>query len=476
MFSDKNPAFDSPELEKRAAAIGSVVAALGLTVMKCVAGILTGSMGILAEAAHSGLDLSAAFITFLAVRISAKPADETHPYGHGKIENLSALIETGLLFLTCAWIIYESVRRLFLPTVEITPSVWAFLVIVISIVVDINRSRMLYRTARKHRSQALEADALHFSTDVWSSLVVLGGLLCVWLGQKVFPHYAGILVRADAVAALGVAFIILFVSFRLGKRTVDVLLDRAPQGIADKIHAAAEEIDGVLNVGRVRLRPSGARIFVDLTIDVDRNLSFELTHAIAEAVEARISEIVPDADVVIHTDPGETNRENIVRRIRTIADRNQIPVHNVQVHDKKGRLLVDLHIEVDDHLLLRQAQEMARSVERDIEKEIPRIKRVNTHIESRESGGERGSDITTQVPGVVGRVERITNEVVLEGACHDVIVRRRGKAMSISLHCKFDRDMPVVEVHRLSTRIEERLKREIDGVEQVLVHTDSKER
>jgi cation diffusion facilitator family transporter len=319
MFTEDAATIDLTQREKRRAALNSVIAALGLTGMKLVVGLLSGSLGILAEAAHSGLDLVAAIVTLVAVSVSDRPADEAHTYGHGKIENFSALIETVLLFITCAWIIYEAVRRIFFREVHVDPSLWTFLVIIVSIAVDVSRSRMLYRAAEKHQSQALEADALHFSTDVWSSAVVLGGLGLVWAGRTFLPGLAPVLNRADAVAALGVAFIVLFVSYRLGKRTIDVLLDSAPDGLKQKIVAAADEVEGVINPGKVRLRRSGARIFVDMTIEVDRNLSFERTHAIAEAVEARIQALTPGADVVIHTDPREVERENMARRIRAIA-------------------------------------------------------------------------------------------------------------------------------------------------------------
>ena len=458
--------------EKQRAAANSVLAALGLTGMKLAVGLLSGSLGLLAEAAHSGLDLVAAFITLVAVSVSDRPADEAHPYGHGKVENFSALIETLLLFLTCAWIIYEAVRRIFFLTVHVDPSLWAFLVIIVSIAVDVSRSRMLSRAAIKHQSQALEADALHFSTDVWSSAVVLGGLALVWLGRKVLPGHAGILDRADAAAALGVAFIVLFVSYRLGKRTIDVLLDRAPEGLKEKIVAAADEVEGVISVGKVRLRRSGALVFVDMTIEVDRTLAFERTHAIAEDVEARIQALLPGADVVIHTDPRETERETMARRIRAIAERNQVPVHNISVHEDRGEIHVDLHLEVDDHLLLHQAHDLASHIEQDLRGALPAIKRVNTHIESRGTGIGSGLDVTAEEGPLVERVRQITDSVVGRACCHNILIRRQGDWFAVSLHCGFDRNLPVIEAHRLSSRIEEALKTEIPAIEQVLVHTE----
>ncbi|OGD17669.1 MAG: hypothetical protein A2V76_03515 [Candidatus Aminicenantes bacterium RBG_16_63_14] len=472
MPAEETTTIDLSRREKKKAAASSVLAALGLTGMKLVVGLTSGSLGILAEAAHSGLDLVAALVTLIAVSVSDRPADEAHLYGHGKVENFSALIETLLLFLTCAWIIYEAVRRIFFRAVDVDPSFWTFLVVVISIAVDVSRSRMLSRAAKKHRSQALEADALHFSTDVWSSAVVLGGLACVWLGRKILPGHAGLLNRADAVAALGVAFIVLFVSYRLGKRTIDVLLDRAPEGLKEKIAAAADEVEGVLSIGKIRLRGSGALVFVDMTIEVDRNLSFERTHAIAEAVEARIQALVPGADVVIHTDPRESERETMARRIRAIAERNQIPVHNISVHEDHGEIHVDLHLEVDDHLLLHQAHELASHVEQDLREDIPAIHRVNTHIESRGTGVGSGLDVTAEEGPLVERIRAITEAVAGRACCHNILVRRQGDRLAVSLHCGFDRNAPVIEAHRLSSRIEEALKKNIPSIEQVLVHTE----
>jgi cation diffusion facilitator family transporter len=472
MITKDTTALDLSRHEKKRAALSSVLAALGLTGMKLAVGLLSGSLGILAEAAHSGLDLVAALITFIAVSVSDRPADEAHPYGHGKVENFSALIETVLLFITCAWIIYEAVRRIFFREVHVDPSLWAFLVVIVSIAIDVSRSRMLMRAAKKHRSQALEADALHFSTDVWSSAVVLGGLILVWVGQKVFPGRAAFLGRADAVAALGVAIIVFFVSYRLGKRTIDVLLDSAPDGLKDQIVAAADEVEGVINPGHVRLRRSGPRIFVDMTIEVDRNLSFERTHAIAEGVEARIQALVPGADVVIHTDPRETERENLARRIRAIAERNQIPVHNISVHEDQGEMYVDLHLEVDDHLLLHQAHELASHVEQDLRAEIPALVRVNTHIESRGTGIGSGRDVTAEEGPIVERVKRVADGIAGGECCHSILIRRQGDRLSVSLHCGFDPNLPVIEAHRLSSRIEEALKQDIPAIDRVLVHTE----
>ena len=286
--------------EKRAVAGNSVIAALAITALKIVVGVTTGSLGILSEALHSVLDLIAAIITLMSVRVSDKPADADHQYGHGKVENFSAFIETGLLLLTCVWIIYEAAKRLFFHHVEIEPSIAAFAVMFISMAVDFWRSRALGRIAAKYDSQALEADALHFSTDIWSSGIVIIGLTLVLLGRK---YGIGWLRDADPVAALCVAGVVVYVSWRLARKTIDALLDAAPAGVRNKIVAAVSGVDGMLEVDRVRIRRAGNRYFADLSVGVARNVTFQRSEQMVEAVTSAVHDVLPDADVIVHSVP-----------------------------------------------------------------------------------------------------------------------------------------------------------------------------
>ena len=287
--------------EKNKAAASSVLAAIGLTTLKIVVGVLTGSLGILAEAAHSALDLVAALMTWFAVRISGKPPDRDHPYGHGKVENLSALLETLLLLATCIWVVYSALARLIHGRTEIEVTVWSFAVMAVSMVVDYSRARMLSATAKKHNSQALEADALHFSTDIWSSAVVIAGLACVKLSE-LYPSFA-ILRSADAFAALIVAGIVFFISGELGLRTVQSLLDAAPRGLEQRIKATAETVPGILDCHQVRARYSGAQLFADVHVIVDGAQTLVHAHALTDEVEAAIQRILPGADVTVHAEP-----------------------------------------------------------------------------------------------------------------------------------------------------------------------------
>jgi cation diffusion facilitator family transporter len=291
----------SGEKEKQSAALSSLVAAIGLTAFKIVVGLATGSLGILAEAAHSGLDLVAAAMTFVAVRISGRPADRSHLYGHGKVENLSALAETMLLLGTCAWIVWEASRRLLYHRVEVEVTAWSFVVMFTSIAIDFSRSRVLTKAARKYNSQALEADALHFKTDIWSSVVVILGLMCVKLSEW-RPEFAP-LKQADAVAALGVSMVVVWVSWQLGRRTVDALVDRAPEGMEERIQAAVEAVPGVRDCHAIRMRYSGPVLFIDLHVLVDGNQTLFAAHALTETIEGAIQQMVPGADVTVHPEP-----------------------------------------------------------------------------------------------------------------------------------------------------------------------------
>jgi cation diffusion facilitator family transporter len=289
--------------EKSWAAASSVIGAVGLTTLKIIVGLATGSLGILAEAAHSGLDLVAAVMTLVAVRISGRPADRSHLYGHGKVESLSALIEAALLLLTCLWILYGAIHRFITGAVEIEVTVWSFAVMITSIVVDVSRSRVLRRAAEKYQSQALAADALHFSTDIWSSAVVILGLVSVLIGDRV-PRFAW-LRYADAVAATVVAVIVIGVTWKLGVRTCQSLLDAAPPGLEEAITAAAGVVPGIFDVHNVRMRYSGARLFVDVHVLVDGSQSLRQAHDLTDEVERSIQRVIPNADVTVHAEPDE---------------------------------------------------------------------------------------------------------------------------------------------------------------------------
>src|ERR1700739_3651008 len=381
---------DSMRAEKRTVAGNSVFAAIAITLLKTRVGITTGSLGVLSEAAHSGLDLVAAIVTFFSVRVSDKPADADHQYGHGKVESFSAFIETGLLLLTCVWIIYEAIKRLFFRSVEIEPTLWAFVVMFISIGVDVWRSKALGKIAEKYDSQALEADALHFSTDVWSSSVVMLGLLLVLVGRAL---QVGWLRDADPVAAIGVAGIVVHVSWRLARKTTDALLDAAPAGVRSKIIDAVGRVQGVIEVDRVRIRRAGNRYFADVSVGLARTVTFQHSGQVAAAVTDAVHRVLPDADVTVNSIPRADRTENIFDQIRAVATRHNLNVHDVSVQDLHGRLHVEQHLELDERLSLKEAHDRVTALEAEMRDEVPKISSILTHIESEPATIESGDEI-----------------------------------------------------------------------------------
>jgi cation diffusion facilitator family transporter len=467
--SDVNTVLENMQAEKRRVALNSLLAALGITILKLIVGITTRSLGILSEAAHSGLDLVAAFVTLLSVRVSDKPADAEHQYGHGKVENFSAFIETGLLLLTCVWIVWEAVRRLSgHHHVLIEPSLAAFGVMFLSMAVDWWRSRRLQKIAEKYDSQALEADALHFSTDIFSSGVVALGLGLVWAGVHWRVPWLG---KADPVAALMVSVVIVYVSSRLARRTIDALLDAAPAGSRNRIIDAALQVNGVIEVERARTRRAGNRYFADLTVGLARNVTFQRSGQVVAEITRAVRHILPDADVVIHSVPRETEHENIFDRIRAVASRNNFSVHDVSVQDLGGRLHVEQHLELDEKMSLKDAHDVVTVLEAEIRSEVPEISTILTHIESEPSTIEPGRTIVRDAV-LEQKLKPIVQEFSEVVDMHDVEIKRvRGKVY-MSCHCTMSDDLPLSRVHDVSTELEIRFKQAAPELFKVLIHPE----
>ncbi len=454
--------------EKKLAALGSVGSAVVLVFLKVFLAISTGSLGILSEALHSILDLVAAIITFLSVRVADKPADADHLYGHGKVESFSAFVETGLLLLTAIYIIWEAFQRLLFHAVHIEPSATAIIILALAMGIDLVRSRALTRIAKKFPSEALEADALHFSTDVWSTFVVIIGISAAWLGSKEGIPWLGML---DPVAALVVAGVIIWIGSRLGKRTLDALLDVAPGGLRERITRAVDDTAGVLNTERVRVRRSGARYFVDVTISVPRTASLEQAHAASDAVEQNIENIIP-ADVMVHVEPRAPSNEHLFETIRAIAQRRGMAVHELTAHHLDGRLFVELHLEVDERASLRQAHRRATELEQDILQETDPHALVNIHIEplgGRIPGAEEMSGLSRAVQEFMSSLPNEYRELT---NCHEVRVRTVDHKILVSCHCAMEGNLPITRVHDITAAVEDRVKEHFPQIFRLTIHPE----
>jgi cation diffusion facilitator family transporter len=466
-----SPAIPSAELmraEKRTAAGNSVLAAVVITGLKIVVGLSTGSLGILSEAAHSGLDLIASILTFFSVRVSDKPADADHQYGHGKVENFSAFVETGLLLLTCAWIIYEAVIRLFFRHIEIEPTIAAFAVMIFSMGVDWWRSRALGRIATKYDSQALEADALHFSTDIWSAGVVVLGLGLVLAGRS---YHIDWLRDSDPIAALFVAGVVVSVSWRLARRTIDALLDAAPPGVRSQIYDAVSHVDGVLEVDRVRIRRAGNRYFADLAIGVARTVTFQRSGQLAAAVTESVRHILPDADVTVQPLPRAQRSENIFDRIRAVATHRNLNVHDISVQQIGGQVHVEQHVELDERMSLKNAHDQVTELEADMRRDVPEIHDILTHIESEPATIEKPEELVGDAE-LEHRLRTVASQFPEILDVHDFIFKRVRGRLYLSCHCTLSDELSLARVHEIQTELEIRFKQDAPELFRVLIHPE----
>jgi cation diffusion facilitator family transporter len=454
--------------QKRRVALVSMLAALAMTLLKLAAGLLSGSLGVLSDAAHSGLDMIGSALTFFSVRVSDKPADEDHTYGHAKFENLSSFGVVLLMAVSSGWIIWEAIERIN-HSVELHHSVWPVLVVLTSIAVDFWRSRQLRAVAERTGSAALATDAFHFASDIWSSLAVLCGLGASWVGAL---YGIAALRYADPLAAVVVSLLILRLTIRLGREAVDVLLDQIPAETRQQLLAEVESVPGVLAVEQARVRRAGAAYFADLTLALPRNFTFEHTGELVRAATEAVHRALPEADVVIHTLPRQARAESIFDRVRAVAARNNVSVHELSVQSHNGRLRVEQHLELNEDLPLLAAHEFVTTMEAEILREVPEIDFVLTHIESEPATIEQPQEMVEEnrkIERALLATAALIKEIV---DVHEILVGRTGEHIYLSCHCTLPDDLTMHRVHEVITALEDRFKLDCPEVYRVTIHPE----
>lgn len=462
-----------PDLDKVAegrkkvqrAALWSVFAAALLTGMKLIVGLLTNSLGVISEALHSGLDFAAAGITLVAVRRASKGPDSDHQFGHGKIENFAALSETIILWITSVWIIFEAWRRIELQEWP-EASVWGIVVMSIGVVVTFWQSRTLYRTAEEHGSQALEADALHFRTDMISSIVVLLGLGFVLIGIPI----------ADPLAAIGVAIIIFVVSYRLGRRTFDALTDAAPEGLQEEIIRRVERVSGVVECKRTRVRHSGPELFVDVVVTVDETVGIAEAHGVTDRIEKALVELAVRVDVVVHVEPAEGDaaqysKLDIYNQMQVIARRlSEVhSVHNLRVFSMPEGLDIAADLEMSDDLTLEEAHTVSEDFEDRLKQLVPNVNSVTLHLETTivESAAH---DITPESTHIVDAVRQIMEDASHSTTCRNIVIQKEETGVAVLINCTIPGQMTLTESHEIAESMKKRIIETISEVKSVFIH------
>ncbi|MGP8227383.1 MAG: cation diffusion facilitator family transporter [Terracidiphilus sp.] len=455
--------------EKRRVALHSMLAAAAMTLLKLAAGLLSGSLGVLSDAAHSGLDMVGSALTFVSVQVSDRPADEDHTYGHGKFENFSSFGEVLLMAVSSGWIIWEAIQRILHPGKQLQGFGWSVAVVLCSVAVDFWRSRRLRAVAEKTGSSALATDAFHFASDIWSSLAVLGGLGACWAGV----HFGvGWLLYADPLAAVVVSLMILRLTLRLGREAVSVLLDEIPVETRRRLIDDVAQVPGVLSVEQARVRRAGANYFADLTLALPRRTTFEHTGDLVRAATEAVHRTLPEADVVIHTEPRKAKAESIFDRVRAVAARNNVSVHELSVQSHQGRLRIEQHLELDETLPLLTAHDFVCSMEAEILREVPEIDGVLTHIESEPA--------TIEPPEVRVEENRRIEEAMRSSAAqlpeivdvHEILVGRSAEHTHVTCHCTLPDDLTMQRVHEVITALEYRFKLACPEVYRVTIHPE----
>jgi cation diffusion facilitator family transporter len=447
--------------KSRVAAI-SIIASAAMAAAKFLVGIAIGSLALISEALHSSVDLVATVVTWMVVRVSGKPADDEHHYGHGKFESLSALGVIAMLYVLAGGILVEAWSRLREGAAPPTLSAIPFIVLLVDIAVNFWRARALHRTARATKSQALAADALHFASDVLGSLAVIIGLALSGLG------YAW----GDAAAAIGVAVVISLLGLRLARSTVETLLDRAPEGVSEKAVAAIKAVPGVVDIERLRVRMVGPTHFIDAIVQVPRTYPIDRIDEIKRKAQEAVTRAFDDADLTFTAVPVARDNESVRERIMVIARNSGLAVHHVTVHDLGGKLTVSIDLEVDGEMELVAAHDIAHGLERNIRDEFGEDVEVDTHIEPLEPELPLGIDAA---PDRVDTIRTALARFAADSAIHDihsVRVRDTDAGEIVNFHCHAAPSMSVIEVHENVDEIERALRRAFPAVKRVISHAE----
>jgi len=448
-------------LKSRVAAI-SVFASAGMATTKLVVGIAIGSLALISEALHSSVDVVATVVTWIVVRVSDRPADEEHHYGHGKFESVSALGVIAMLYVLAGGILVESWSRLREGAAPPTISAIPFIVLLVDIAVNFWRARALHRAARDTKSQALAADALHFASDVLGSIAVIIGLALAGLG-----HAWG-----DAAAAVAVAIMIALLGLRLARSTVETLLDRAPEGASEKADVAIRSVPGVVDVERLRVRMVGSTHFIDAIVQVPRTYPIDRVDGIKRKAQAAVAKVLDNADLTFTAVPVARDNESVRERIMVIARNSGLAVHHVTVHDLGGRLTVSIDLEVDGEMALNAAHDIAQELERNIRDEFGEDAEVDTHIEPMEPELPLGTDAA---PDRVVAIKTALSRFAADTAIHDihsVRVRNTDAGELVNFHCRATPLMSVLKVHETVDEIERALRRAFPTVKRVISHAE----
>ena len=466
-----NTTYPQSETRKFRAASISLAVTLFLIVAKLTAGWLSGSLAIISLAAESAFDFLAVLLTFVAIRISALPPDEDHPYGHGKFDSVAALLQNLFLVGVSVGICYEAIHRLANPSsTDVNIDTLTLVILLVSFLLDMWRSRVLHKVAHESKSHTLKADSLHFLADAMSILIVGAGVL--------LAKFANI-PAADSFAAIAVSFFVGFQSIRQAKDAVDVLMDRIPNiKEYSEVKNAIQEVHGIISLDSLKMRRASSVVFVDVAVSIKRVLPYAAIEAILKEIETNIRSVATDAEINIQWKPIRTETESPFETIKLITSEFGILPHNIELSkDENGNVTLDLHIEFPQGTTFDESHATSEEIEAQILRQLPQIGRVVTHLEEERSDLTVTDvlDITSLDPEFASRV----NECARSAGPHVKNVRSiiLWKTVAtgeekLAVTIELPSGLSLIAAHDIVTDVEKTLRKCFPKLARIVIHSE----
>ena len=459
---EKNNSTELKELDKRKITLYSLLVSIFLVIIKIAVAYYTNSIGVLSEALNNSLDIVTVVITFMAVRISTRPADKDHTYGHGKYENLSSFIEIIIISLLCFFIIYKSVQRIILKDFVLNINPYVFAVLVISVIINIVRVYYIRKVAIKYNSFALKAEFLNYLGDIFSSIIVLSGLLLAETGFQI----------ADPIASIIVSVIVLIFSLRLMVEVVKNLMDYIPAEITEKVLNVLKEFPEIKSVDELKIHEVGNIKFINLKICLEDMIYSPRVEGIKDSIKNKILESVPDAEIILETkyQLSKNDTEKYIKEI-VLSQPYVKDIHDVFIYNVDSGIDISIHVELNKYLKLDEAEKLTKIIEEKIKEKIKNTRSVYIHIEDvRDS--ETWNDITKKSEQFISDIKKEVSLYIDPETCHNFTVLEREGVRNIAFHCRLQKNLDIAQAHSIITRLENDIKRKFKNINEVVIHVE----
>ena len=447
---------------KKQVALFSLIITILLVIVKIIVAYLSNSISVFSEALNNGLDLATVLITFLAIRISTRPPDKDHTYGHGKYENLSALFQLVIISLLCFFVIYKSIQRIILKDFELILNNYVFIVLIGSILVNMIRVYFVGNVAKKYNSYAFKAEFLNYSSDIISSLIVVIGLFIARAGFYL----------ADPIASIIISILILIFGVRMAIKVIKNFLDYIPREVTEKVHEVLEEIPEIKSIDRILIHEVGNIKFVNLEISVNDNIYLSRLENLKEKIAGEIIKKLPDSQIMVSA-KSSFSEDNVDCKVKEIL-LNQADVkdiHNIFIYNVGDKIDISVHVGLSQSLSLAESEKLTALTEDLILEKITYARNIYIHIEDTK-GNESWNDITGRSEDLINRIKKEISTHILPESCHNFTILERNGNYNIAFHCRLDKNMEVEPAHSIITKIENRIKHISGNIGEVLVHVE----